>query len=128
MFGVIEYVLTIIFLVEIVLRLAANGLRYLRSMMRMADFIIVTISILDLWVLAPLGESGGSGMAILRITRLAKLAKVFRVVRVLEFFKPLRILVSTVAHSVGALAWSMILLFVCEVIGSKGAKRDLKCE
>jgi hypothetical protein len=57
-------------------------------------------------------------MAILRIARIAKLAKVFRVVRVLRAFKPLRILVGTIAHSVSSLVWSMTLLFVFELIGS----------
>ena len=58
-------------------------------------------------------------MAVLRVARLAKLAKVFRVMRVLRAFKHLRILVNTIAHSVGALMWSMTLLFVFELIGDR---------
>jgi len=57
-------------------------------------------------------------MAVLRVARLAKLAKVFRVVRVLRAFEPLRILVTTIARSMGSLAWSITLLFVFELIGS----------
>jgi hypothetical protein len=86
--------------------------------LHLADFVIVAISVIDLWVLVPLGNGNSSGMAVMRIARLAKLAKVFRVVRVLRAFKPLRVLVSTIAHSVSALGWSMTLLFVFELIGS----------
>lgn len=117
-FTFLEHMFTTVFLLEMILRLVANGFRFLKSLMHLGDCAIVMISVIDIWVLAPLGGDSSSGMAVLRIARLAKLAKVFRVVRVLRAFKPLRILVSTIAHSVGALAWSMTLLFVFELIGS----------
>jgi len=87
--------------------------------MHIGDSLIVLISVIDNWVLnVMLGSSASSGTSILRIARLCKLGKVFRVVRVLRAFKPLRILVNTIAHSVSALVWSMSLLFVLEIIGS----------
>merc|ERR1719433_587701 len=54
----------------------------------------------------------------LRIFRLLRLMKVLRVVRLMKEFAPLRVLVQAVMSSVGALAWSLTLLFVLEVIGA----------
>jgi len=45
---------------------------------------------------------------------LIKLTKVLRVVRVVKAFAPLRVLVHAVISSTGALAWSMLLLFVLQ--------------
>merc|ERR1712100_693200 len=50
--------------------------------------------------------------------RLMRLAKVLRVVRVMKAFRSLRVLVSAVVNSVGALWWSMTLLFVLELVGA----------
>jgi len=54
-------------------------------------------------------------LSLLRIFRLVKLMKVLRVVRVVKAFGPLRVLVHAVLSSLGALAWSMLLLFVLQV-------------
>merc|ERR1711990_1108807 len=47
-----------------------------------------------------------------------RLAKILRVVRVMKAFRSLRVLVSAVVNSVGALGWSMTLLFVLELVGA----------
>merc|ERR1711865_278584 len=94
------------------LRFFANGPIFFYNLFHVFDCGIVAASVVDLWILGPLGVGGSSGMAVLRVVRLAKLAKVFRMVRVLRAFEPLRILIITIVHSVGALAWSMSLLLV----------------
>jgi len=117
-FQAIEHGFTSIFLLEILIRLAASGVQYFCHLLHLGDLAIVVISVIDVWVLQVLVGSDSSGMAVLRIARLAKLAKVFRVMRVLRAFKPLRILVNTIANSLSSLLWSMTLLFVFELIGS----------
>merc|ERR1719183_790136 len=76
------------------------------------------VSMADSWVLGPLGNNAMGSVAILRLMRLMRLAKVLRVVRVMKAFRSLRVLVSAVVNSVGALGWSMTLLFVLELVGA----------
>merc|ERR1719382_71737 len=66
------------------------------------------------------GDSGGgmSSLVVLRVTRLVRLAKVLRGMRVMKAFTPLRVLVGAVTASVGALGWSIALLFVLELMGA----------
>jgi len=116
--NVLEHIFTALFVLELVLRLAADGLGYLKSWANMSDAVIVLVSSVDSWVLTPLGKDGMENAAILRLVRLVRLSKVFRVVRVLKTFKSLRVLVSAMAASIGALAWSMTLLFILELMGA----------
>jgi len=113
-----EQFFTIIFALELTLRLMAEGRRYLKTVGNIGDAMIVVVSGIDSWVLTPIGSQGVQNVAILRLVRLVRLSKVLRVVRVMKAFKSLRVLVSAVANSVGALAWSMTLLFVLELIGA----------
>lgn len=118
MFLVLENMFTAIFFVELVVRLKMEGYRYLCLLPNFMDSMIVLVSIVDSWVLAPLGDDSMGNVAVLRLMRLLRLAKVLRVVRVMKAFTSLRVLVRAVANSVGALAWSMTLLFVLELIGA----------
>merc|ERR1711959_173416 len=49
---------------------------------------------------------------------MGKLVRVLRVVRVMRIFHQLRVLVHSIASSIGALGWSMVLLFVIQLIAS----------
>merc|ERR1712232_138756 len=91
---------------------------YLKSPANFLDAVIVIVSMVDSWVLSPLGSNAMGNVAVLRLVRLLRLAKVLRVVRVMKAFASLRVLVAAVANSVGALGWSMALLFVLELIGA----------
>lgn len=112
---VTEQVFTILFLVELLLRLfVIHGPRYLKSIMNILDALVVVVSCMEMWFFS----SGNGHISILRIFRLLRLMKVVRVVRVMNAFKPLRVLVNAVTNSIGALWWSMTLLFVLELIGA----------
>merc|ERR1712054_246758 len=76
------------------------------------------VSMVDSWILGPMGSNVLGNVAVLRLIRLLRLAKVLRVVRVMKEFKSLRVLVAAVVNSVGALGWSMTLLFVLELVGA----------
>lgn len=54
----------------------------------------------------------------IRLLRVVKLVRVLRVVRVMRVFHQLRVLVTSIASSMGALFWSMVLLFVIELIAA----------
>jgi len=114
-----EHFFTTIFLLEFFLRLLANGIWYLRSPSNAIDALIVVGSCLDSWLLPALNSGANTGsLSMLRIFRLLRLMKVLRVVRVMKAFAPLRVLVQAIASSMAALAWSLTLLFVLEIIGA----------
>jgi membrane protein implicated in regulation of membrane protease activity len=117
-FSYMEHVFTGIFFLELVIRLVIMGCRYLCSISNLLDALVVLVSCADSWILGPLGSDVMGSVAVLRLMRLMRLAKVLRVVRVMKAFRSLRILVSAVVNSVGALGWSMTLLFVLELIGA----------
>jgi len=117
-FEVCEHIFTIVFALELVIRLACDGRKLLTTIANIADALIVVISCVDAWILTPMNNKTLANVGILRLLRLAKLSKVFRVVRVMKAFKSLRVLVTAVVASVGALGWSMTLLFVLELIGA----------
>jgi len=117
-FDVMEHVFTGIFAWELAVRLLVEGHRYLCHISNMLDAIVVLVSMADSWVLGPLGSDVMGSVAVLRLMRLMRLAKVLRVVRVMKAFRSLRVLVSAVVNSVGALGWSMTLLFVLELVGA----------
>lgn len=113
-----EHIFTGIFTFELVLRLFCEGVRYMSSASNVLDAFVVLVSMADSWVLGPLGNDAMGSVAVLRLMRLMRLAKVLRVVRVMKAFKSLRVLVAAVVNSVGALGWSMTLLFVLELVGA----------
>lgn len=117
-FEIMEHIFCGIFALELLVRLKCEGCKYLRDVSNLLDAMIVIVSVIDSWVLGPLGEDSMGNVAILRLMRLLRLAKVLRVVRVMKAFSSLRVLVGAVANSVGALGWSMTLLFVLELIGA----------
>lgn len=116
-FEAFEHCFTGIFTLELILRVClVRG--YLRRLSNLLDAAVVLVSMADSWVLAPLGSNVFGSVAVLRLIRLMRLAKVLRVVRVMKAFKSLRILVAAVVNSVGALGWSMTLLFVLKLVGA----------
>merc|ERR1719191_864541 len=90
----------------------------MKSISNVLDAAVVCVSMLDSWILGPMGSDVLGSVAVLRLMRLMRLAKVLRVVRVMKAFRSLRVLVSAVVNSVGALGWSMTLLFVLELVGA----------
>jgi len=118
MFGFLEHAFTALFFVELFVRVFAGGFRYLRSFANLVDAFIVVVSSIDSWILMHVGTDSMRNIGILRLVRFVRLSKVLHVVRVMKAFKSLRVLVSAVVASIGALAWSMTLLFVLELIGA----------
>eukprot|EP00746_Dinoflagellata_sp_MGD_P139000 gnl/MRDRNA2_/MRDRNA2_72537_c0_seq1.p1 gnl/MRDRNA2_/MRDRNA2_72537_c0~~gnl/MRDRNA2_/MRDRNA2_72537_c0_seq1.p1 ORF type:complete len:529 (-),score=71.05 gnl/MRDRNA2_/MRDRNA2_72537_c0_seq1:65-1588(-) len=116
-FHVIEHFFTIVFLIELTIRLWVFGFRYFKSPANTGDACIVIISILDMYILSQLGVTIPN-VTFLRLLRIAKLSRVLRIVRVLRIFRQLRVLVHSIQSSVGALGWSMVLLGLIQVIST----------
>eukprot|EP00927_Polykrikos_kofoidii_P054117 TRINITY_DN48596_c0_g1_i1.p1 TRINITY_DN48596_c0_g1~~TRINITY_DN48596_c0_g1_i1.p1 ORF type:complete len:626 (-),score=110.43 TRINITY_DN48596_c0_g1_i1:51-1928(-) len=103
---------------ELILRFVVEGWQCLRSWSSLMDAIVVVVSSVDTWVLSRIGGSAVSNVAILRMVRFTKLARVLRVARVVRGFSALRVLTMALVASVSALAWSMTLLFLLQMIAA----------
>jgi len=114
-FRLLDHVFTISFLIEFILRVAANGIVFLRAFVNWIDGITVFASCLELYVLSHVG--GGLGdLVLVRLLRLLRIAKAMRIVRVMRLFHQLRVLVGSLAATIGSLAWSILFLAVVQAI------------
>merc|ERR1719409_2495378 len=88
---ILELVFCIIFLTELLLRLLVHGCAFFTmpgaKAWNICDFVIVTMSVADTFVLTPLG-TGGS-MKFVSMLRFARLARLVRLIRLFKIFKEL---------------------------------------
>lgn len=116
-FLVLEHIFTIAFVIELALRIWANGWVYLKEWANRLDAFIVFQAVLDLYILEQTSIQMPN-MSFLRLLRIMKLMRVLRIIRVMRIFRQLRILCHSIANSVGALCWSLMLIFVIQLIAS----------
>lgn len=111
-----ELAFTIIFLLELLLRIAAA--RHLREFFgdswNMFDFFLVVVSCIDTFVLTTITRSArkfGQSKAIgtVRTIRLFRIARVFRLLR---FLRELWMLVAGIVEAMWTLVWTWVLLFL----------------
>lgn len=112
-FAKCDLVFSIIFLVELLLRLICIGPSYFKSIMNWLDFLIVAFAVVE-WI----ASSQVGNLSFMRLLRIAKLSRVLRIVRVLQVFENLRILMNAVKSSIPALGWSLILLAILQCIAA----------
>lgn len=104
-FDILDIIIPALFLIELLLKLYANGFNFFKSNWNIFDFIIVIICLLP--------ESGP-----LRVLRTLRILRVLRLVRKLP---RLRILVEAVLDSLPSLNWvSILLLLVFYIYGLIG--------
>jgi len=112
---VMEYVFCVIFLLELVVRLYSQRMRYFYNAqiewLNVMDCIIVVFSVCDLFIIRFL-NAPETNLTLLRGLRFFRMVRIARVFRTFEFFAKLRILMGTIVASFLALVWSMVLLFI----------------
>ena len=86
------------------------GRLYFRSVSRLLDFGIVCISVVDAWILSPLGSS--SDLKFMKVLRLVRLVRVLRVIRIFRFFAELSAIVRAFTVSVDVIGWTLFLLLL----------------
>lgn len=80
------------------------------------DFVIVAISILDTFILTPLGSGGGARfVSMLRFVRLMRL---IRLVRLFKIFKELWLVASGLINAMKTLLWICVMITLLCYIGS----------
>jgi len=116
------YLYTFLFLLELVLRTAAGGLKYLFGeewTWAWLDVFIVSTSLWEVTIQAmnsiygdakesPL--SAFSSLKAIRIIRITRLVKVSRLVRIFRFVLALRTLIASIIHTLKSLVWALLLL------------------
>merc|ERR1719191_1865003 len=112
----LEHCFNIMFAIELFIRVTAFGCPFFKEIANCVDAFIVIINVVDAYILTPLNLGLGVGFDVARFLRIARLVRGLRIVRVMRMFRELRILVRTIGSSFGALVWSMVLLFVIQLM------------
>eukprot|EP00746_Dinoflagellata_sp_MGD_P116479 gnl/MRDRNA2_/MRDRNA2_52326_c0_seq2.p1 gnl/MRDRNA2_/MRDRNA2_52326_c0~~gnl/MRDRNA2_/MRDRNA2_52326_c0_seq2.p1 ORF type:complete len:624 (-),score=98.97 gnl/MRDRNA2_/MRDRNA2_52326_c0_seq2:200-1972(-) len=116
-FVVLEHIFTIVFIIEMILRVAVMGRTYFTQPFNLMDFAIVLVSVLDVYIFAMM-EMDFPNVSFIRLLRVFKLVRALRIIRVLKFFENLRVLVAAVSHSMRSFIWSILLLGIVQLIAS----------
>lgn len=110
-FDIVEHCFNVAFLVEIGIRFNLFGCAYFKRTLNNIDFILVLLTSVQLYVLDPMRVARGGNLTIFRLLRFVRFIRILKIMR-LKMFTELRVLVKTCISSMGALGWSMVLLFV----------------
>merc|ERR1712129_163426 len=89
----------------------AFRLSYFKSSFNILDTVIVLVTTIELFVLAPLAFHM-TNLSFVRLLRIAKIARALKIVRTLSYFGSLRVLISTMVYSMASLFWSMAIMFL----------------
>jgi hypothetical protein len=110
-----ELVFLSLFSVELFLRLFGLKWLFWRDGWNIFDFCLVTVAIVDAFVLGLVqaqGDSGDNTMQVLTTFRVVRLLRLARIFRLLRFFKELWLIVSGVFASLRTLFWTWILIIL----------------
>lgn len=113
-FRVSENVLSIIFIVELTLRLLVFRWRMFTNLLRLLDVFVVSVSIVS-W-LGPRDQMLNPMAA--RTLRLMKLTRALRIARLERVTDSLHLLLRCISASVATLSWSVAVLFLVQCIAA----------
>jgi len=118
----LQQTFTSMFLLELVLRLLAEGQQFFCSRWNILDLLIVLASVLEFTMqsisVEEIESVSTTHFRIFRLVRITRFARVIRIVKVMRYVKALRTLVYSIALTLKSLMWSMLLLvFVFFVFG-----------
>eukprot|EP00439_Symbiodinium_sp_Y106_P073061 s322_g13.t1 len=122
----VQYFYTVLFCIELGLRAAAYGKEYFCSQdwaWAALDVFIVLTSFWEVFVdtwYAVVGEDSSSidnfgglaGLRAFRIVRITRIVKTVRLMRIFRFVLALRTLIYSILHTLKALFWALVLLFL----------------
>lgn len=121
-FYVLQQLYAAIFLVELILRLLAEGTYFCWSSQWHWNFLDVFLVVASLFevvteLLAALDSSNSSmqnmsNVRIIRVVRIARVMRIFRILRVVRFIRGLRTLLFSIMCTLKSLVWAMLLLII----------------
>jgi len=124
-FDALEHVFTILFLLELLARMWVQKRKYFSDVANLFDAFLVLSSIVELYILTPLGMASGTNLTMLRVVRLCKIVRVLRVVRIMKLFLSMHIIVAAIIHSMSSLFWSVLVLFIIILTGGLFMSQNL---
>lgn len=118
----IELVFCLIFLAEVSARLYYHRMVFFTNVhskwWNIADLTIVTLSVLDTFILTPMGSSGGAGRLI-SMLRFLRLLRLIRLIRLFRLFKELWLVANGLMESAKTLCWValmiMAFIYICAI-------------
>eukprot|EP00927_Polykrikos_kofoidii_P028328 TRINITY_DN24765_c0_g2_i1.p1 TRINITY_DN24765_c0_g2~~TRINITY_DN24765_c0_g2_i1.p1 ORF type:complete len:768 (-),score=131.31 TRINITY_DN24765_c0_g2_i1:152-2455(-) len=117
-----------IFIIELLLRLCADGLSMFLDLWNVFDLIIVLVGVVDTWVMEVFFSDANAAdnlqtLMVFRLLRLVRIARVLRILRLLRFVRELLLLVQGIFGALKALGWAglliSIVLYVSAVIATE---------
>lgn len=108
----IESLFLSLFLVEVCLRMHAEGEEWFFSPWNIFDAVLVAIGTVSVCVFVPMGSSVNMRfLTLLRLLRLVRLMRIFRLGRLIRHSRELMLLVAGIGGAFRAMVWGLCLLF-----------------
>ena len=108
-FQMINIAFTYFFVGELVLKIIGLGFRvYLRDFMNYFDLVVVTLSLIEIFIIS----GGGSAISAFRAIRVFRIFRVLKVVKILRYLKSLENIVKLIGNSISSLAYLSLLLLL----------------
>lgn len=110
-FKVMNLIFGILFTIELVIKVAALRVDFLRSIWNWFDTFAVSV-----WLIEEIVSSVVVSASIVRLGRMARLARLARMVKTIQAFDSLQVLLGSIQASASALFWSSCLLLLIQMI------------
>eukprot|EP00403_Amphidinium_massartii_P026050 CAMPEP_0178402588 /NCGR_PEP_ID=MMETSP0689_2-20121128/16920_1 /TAXON_ID=160604 /ORGANISM="Amphidinium massartii, Strain CS-259" /LENGTH=879 /DNA_ID=CAMNT_0020023495 /DNA_START=41 /DNA_END=2676 /DNA_ORIENTATION=+ len=109
----IEVLFCVLFVIELLLKIYCYRMNFFRQDIRwnMFDTLVVLLQVVE-EVLNLVASSVPLNLSFLRIIRILRLIRVIRLIRILRLISELRTLVTSLAGSLKAFGWTMLLIFM----------------
>lgn len=105
----INVAFTYFFVCELVLKIIGLGFRtYLRDFMNYFDLIVVTLSLIEIFIIS----GGSSAISAFRAIRVFRIFRVLKVVKILRYLKSLESIVKLIGNSISSLGYLFLLLLL----------------
>jgi len=107
----VNITLTSLFIVELILRVAAEQLYFILGESRLwnlFDTAMVCTALMDEIV----SNVGGNNISFFRVIKILKMGRAVRIFRVFRFIRDLRVMVTSLVASLISLAWALVLLAI----------------
>merc|ERR1719478_1479021 len=82
------------------------------------DFVLVWMSVLDVWFFALLAPGEGGNMQVFSVLRIMRILRAVRTVRLLKVFRELWLIVKGIIDSVRTVFWASLLLILVLYVAS----------
>lgn len=137
-YAVLEHLFTVIFTLEMLVKLVELHKHYFKDPWNLIDFVLVWLSILDCWILVfVVGSGDGPDLRIFSMLRILRILRLLRAVRLFKVFHELWKIVKGILDSLRAVGWAAMLLifllyicgvFCCVIVGKNESAGYLRFE